>query len=77
MELFLLIAIGITVISFISIALTKPSPASMQELIPEPAEANLNMEENAAARDPSTNLENIDLEVDEQQVNEEILMPLA
>ena len=77
MELFLLIAIGITVISFISIVLTKPSPASKQELIPEPAEAMLNMEENAAALDPSTDLENIDLEVEEQQLNEEILLPLA
>ena len=77
MELFLLIAIGLTVISFISIALTKPSPASIQELVAEPSTAEVNIEENAEARDPSTALENIDSEIAEQELDEGVLIPMA
>ncbi len=77
MELFLFIAIGLTVISFISIALTKPSPVPIQELVPEPSTAELNIEENAEARDSSTPLENIDSEVAEQELDEGLLIPMA
>ena len=63
MEPFLLIAIGITVISFISIALTEPPPTPLPELNPEqPAQAELPSEDDAKPREPSNELEGITVE---------------
>ena len=74
MELFLLIAIGITAISFISIVLTEPSPSSSEELIPEPAQAELLSEEEAKAREISTQKEGEFSDIEEQEVTEEQLL---
>jgi len=74
MELFLLIAIGITVISFISIVLTEPNPSSSEELIPEPAQAELISEEEAKAREISTQKEGLLSDTEEQEVAEEQLL---
>jgi hypothetical protein len=71
MELFLLIAIGITIISFISIALTQPSPTITEELIPEPAQAELISEEEAQARILKIKKEGASLEAEEQELLEE------
>ena len=78
MELFLLIAIGITVISFISIVLTKPSPTFTEELIPEPSQAELIIENGAQPRDPSAEEEGILSEIEGQElVEQESLATIA
>ncbi len=79
MEPFLLIAIGITVISFISIALTEPPPTTFSELNPEPAQAELPTEDDAKPRDPSNELEGIASveKVEEELVEEEALVSMA
>ena len=74
MELFLLIAIGITAISFISIVLTEPSPNSSEEIITEPTQAELISEEEAQARETSTQKEGTFSDAEEQEVAEEQLL---
>ena len=71
MELFLLIAIGITAISFISIALTKPSPVALQELKTEPTQAEFITQDEAMPRDSSTDLQGISSEEEELEIVEE------
>ncbi len=71
MELFLLIAIGITIISFISIVLTKPSQASLQELIPEPTQVEFIMENDANPSDSSIEQNDNDLAIEAEELAEE------
>ncbi len=81
MELFLLIALGITVISFISIVLTKPTPAKQQKLLPEPAQAEFVVIDEAKPRHSSNDQEDIiveNLEVEALELTEEeVLVPIA
>jgi hypothetical protein len=79
MEPFLLIAFGITVISFISIALTEPPPTTSPELNAEPTQAELPTEDVAKPRDPSKELEDIASEeaAEEGLVEEEALVSMA
>ena len=76
MELFLLIAIGITVISFISIVLTRPSPVN-SELVPEPAQAELTADSEAQPRDAEPGQNSISSTTEEVLVEEEIMATLA
>ena len=71
MELFLLIAIGITIISFISILLTKPSQASLQELITEPTQVEFIMENDANPSDSSIEQNDNDLAIEAEELAEE------
>lgn len=78
MELFLLIAIGITVISFISIVLTNPSSIISPELLNEPGTDELLTENEAESPDTSTELEELPSQTEEQlHVEKEIMAPLA
>jgi len=78
MELFFLIAIGITVISFISIVLTKPSPVIQQKLLPGPAHTEFILVDEAKPRSSSIEQKEIILEVEEQkQIEEEALVSMA
>ena len=76
MELFLLIAIGITVISFISIVLTKPTPVN-SELVPEPAQAELIADNEAQPRDAEPDQNNISSTTEDVLVEEEIVATMA
>ena len=77
MELFLLIAIGITIISFISIALTRPLPAPQQTIITEPAQEELLDEEEAKSRESSNNPEEITEDGESSELEEELLAQIA
>jgi hypothetical protein len=78
MELFFLIAIGITVISFISIVLTKPSPVIQQKLLPGPGQTEFIIADEAKSRDLSLEQEYIILEVEKQElIEEEALVSMA
>ena len=76
MELFLLIAIGIAVISFISIALTKPSPV-IAEPVPEPAQAELSTDEEAQSRELLPNQKSISSTAEEALAEEEVMASMA
>lgn len=78
MELFLLIAIGITVISFISIVLTNPSSIISPELITEPGTDELLSENETVSPDSSNEQEGLPTPTEEQlHVEKEIMAPLA
>ena len=78
MELFLLIAIGITVISFISIALNKPSQASIEDSLPESATAEITKEEDAMPHDAAIELNNELNEISEHNlIEEKVVAPMA
>ncbi len=80
MELFLLIAIGITVISLISIVLTKPNPTTIQEIIPEANQAELVTDENAQPRQPlidQEDEENLEEEGEEEPAEQELAATMA
>ena len=76
MELSLLIAIGINVISFISIVLTKPSPVN-SDLVQEPAQAELIAAQEAQPRDAEPGQNSISSTTEEVLVEEEIMATLA